>query len=370
MTDEMVDLHPTVLLNVLALVDLRRWSTQAAIVQAVGAQAGGDWYSATDLGLLTARPAGTMRRMRDQLAGDGVLLLSEGNGSRPHWCRVNPDVRAWRNVPWRDGISAVELSWRVAFHEEQVRAAMTPTERFIARSYGARRRDFFARFYGARRGIGEARLSRAIGPRGNTALPEPLRAPKDRAENGASPRGQGPRDNGAGAPRSSSPTDGSVHHAPPPNGLEPGAGADPAALEEVRRLVLRRSIAASDGRRPFLTGGRPLDELRQLVATYGVDVVRDAALKVDDGQHRVPGFIAELGHVVPAIAAGYVDVDEDPVEPSADVDLVAIHDRVDNLRRLVATCEQLGDHETAELRRTELEACENELLTRNGRIPT
>lgn len=131
--------------------------------------------------------------------------------------------------------------------------------------------------------------------------------------------------------------------------------------------MLRRSIAASDGRK-FLNG-RPLEQLELLVATFGVDVVRDATLGVDEGQLRVPGFVAELGQMAAAIAAGYVDVDGDLAQ-EPDVDLVAMHDRVDNLRRLIATHEGLGDVDEVERLRMQLETCENVIRNNNGRIPT
>lgn len=138
-------------------------------------------------------------------------------------------------------------------------------------------------------------------------------------------------------------------------------------MEGLRRLVLARSAAAGDGRR--FINGKPLDRLRELVAAYGPDVVRDAGCKVPKGVHRVPGFLEEVAQIAGAIAQGYLfdgddQVDDEPAGP----DLVQLYDRADNLRRLIATCEALGDNETAELRRSELLSCENAIEATNGRI--
>lgn len=364
-------LHPKVLLAVSQWVDFRRWSTKWRIVAAVGREPGGDWLSVRDIGAELGVSHGRVAVVIRELERDRVLMRpAGGTGSGQSWRVLNPDVTAWRNVPWT--IPDDELARRVRFHEELALHESTPEERFVCRARGYTRRNFASRVWADRRMIEDVRSR--VGPggaRNGAPAGVPVQGQAARTPT-ASPVGPGPARNGADSPRRSSPPAGSVYPPPPP-GVDPGpagpgGGADAATIEQLRRLVLARSVAAGDGRK-FLNG-RPLDRLRELVAIYGPDVVREAAERVPKDQHRVPGFLEELAHLAGVVAQGELlpEVEDDDDIP-AGMDLVALHDRADNLRRLIATCEQLGDHETAELRRSELLECENAIEANNGRIP-
>lgn len=93
-------LDPADVLAVLGRVD-RSWGSRKDIVAAVGSIYGGGRFSTEELAEQVGLSAGRARKLATELANAGVLLVADGGGRRAPWREVNPDVDAWRDVPWR-----------------------------------------------------------------------------------------------------------------------------------------------------------------------------------------------------------------------------------------------------------------------------
>ncbi len=360
-------MHPTVLLFLLGLIDPKRWGARCRIVQVIGAQEGGDFFSAENLAAtVPGIDLAWIRRVLPQLERDQVIFRTGGRGSRPPWCEINPDPLTWRRVPWM--VDRGDLARRWMFHAEQQRAAITAEARVVARSWGARQRDFFARSLNAREITEERRLPRAAGARDNRIPAASCRALEERATGEELSRAAGTRGNLAGVPSSSSSsTRSSVSNPPPPltGGDQEQEEVDTRQLDRARWIVMQRTGAA------FLRG-KAEDRLAALIARYGDDEVLEVARTMPmrympSGEPLgAPRFLEAMGAELAALSAGDQLVDSSDTGQVGE-DLVVLAGRIDNLRVRIKTFEELGDVEEVEKLGMELAECENEYQARTHR---
>lgn len=139
---------------VLELVDLRRWGMRARIFALVARLSAeqpelGAYVGQRDV----AESVRTGRRyahaLLHHLAREKVLKLVEpGAGRRPNRWRINPNLRAWRGVPWL--VTPEHAAFRVSAAGAP---SHVPKQPVATRSYGASQRGLATRSYGASQGF-------------------------------------------------------------------------------------------------------------------------------------------------------------------------------------------------------------------------
>lgn len=353
-------LDPATVSFVLSMTE-SRWSHKARVVGFVGVFHGGEWVSARDVSRVVGRNRNRCQQMLNELEADRVLLRRLAAGTRPAWTEVNPDVAAWRNVPWVHDPDTIEA--RVALHEKHLRAAGTALERLVARPIGVTQADLVARLIAARLAPEDPSLwhpnaARDYGERGfgsDTPMRRAIGNGQSRAHGRGSSNGHSPtglngqnghrdRDVGVGQPTAAE-----------------TVTVDEEALTAARRAVLQRTVA--DGRGRHFINGAPLVQLIALVVRYPIGQILEAAERGPVGE-LVPGFIGWLSdNIEPPIAYQATENPRPAVESNPRANPRWLEARVVALRRQAAQCDAEGATEAGDTYRAELAECETDLAS-------